>query len=104
MTLQVERVSFGYDPADAPIDETTRSFSLADVSLTIRRGSLTGLLGPNGCGKTTLLKLMAGVMRPRAGAITLGGRAIHSIPRRELARQIAVVPQETHPCLRLQRP
>jgi iron complex transport system ATP-binding protein len=93
MTLQVEHVSFGYDS----VGEATRSFSLSDVSVTVQRGSLTGLLGPNGCGKTTLLKLMAGVLRPHEGAITLGGRAIDRISRRELARHIAVVPQETHP-------
>ena len=97
MTLQVERVSFGYGPTHNPPGEATRSFSLVDVSVTIKHGSLTGLLGPNGCGKTTLLKLMAGVLRPRKGMVTLGDRAVHSIPRRELARQIAVVPQETHP-------
>jgi iron complex transport system ATP-binding protein len=93
MSLSVEHVSFGYDSRD----EATRSFSLRDVSVTIQRGSLTGLLGPNGCGKTTLLKLMTGVLRPRQGAITLDGRAISGIPRRELAKQVAVVPQETHP-------
>ena len=93
MSLSVEHVSFGYDSRD----EATRSFSLRDVSITIQRGSLTGLLGPNGCGKTTLLKLMTGVLRPRQGAITLDGRAIGGIPRRELAKHVAVVPQETHP-------
>jgi ABC-type cobalamin/Fe3+-siderophores transport system ATPase subunit len=93
MSLSIEHVSFGYDSRD----EATRSFSLRDVSVTIQRGSLTGLLGPNGCGKTTLLKLMTGVLRPRQGAITLDGRAIGGIPRRELAKQVAVVPQETHP-------
>lgn len=97
MPLQVERLSFGYDPTQDSLTEGTRSFSLVDVSLRVQRGSLTGLLGPNGCGKTTLLKLMAGVLRSRTGAITLRGRAIRDMPRRELARQIAVVPQETHP-------
>lgn len=97
MLLQVDRVSFGYDPTNNSLDGPTPSFSLFDVSFTIQRGSLTGLLGPNGCGKTTLLKLMAGVLCPQTGAIVLNRRAIHGIPRRELARQIAVVPQETHP-------
>jgi len=97
MALQVESVSFEYNSREDTPDEANHSFSLTDVSLTIRSGSVTGLLGPNGCGKTTLLKLMAGVLRPRRGVITLGGRAIHGIPRRELAKQIAVVPQETHP-------
>jgi len=97
MTLQVAHVSFGYNAGYDALDEATRSFSLCDVSITIPRGSLTGLLGPNGCGKTTLLKLMAGVLRPHEGAITLDGRDIDGISRRKLARYIAVVPQETHP-------
>ena len=63
----------------------------------IARGSLTGLLGPNGCGKTTLLKLLCGVLRPQSGRVLLGHRPLQSMTHRELARQIAVVPQETHP-------
>lgn len=92
MSLTLEHISFGYDAREA-----ARPFSLRDVSVTIQPGSLTGLLGPNGCGKTTLLKLMAGVLRPRQGAITLDGRDLGRIPRRELAKQVAVIPQETHP-------
>jgi iron complex transport system ATP-binding protein len=88
MFLNVTHLSFGYAGAD---------FGLHDVSLTVARGSLTGVLGPNGCGKTTLLKLLAGVLRPQHGAITLDGRAIADISRRELAQHVAVVPQETHP-------
>ena len=90
MFLQLQQVSFSYQ---AP----SRGFALRDVSLAVERGSLTGLLGPNGCGKTTILKLMAGVLRPQQGAIEFGARALHAIPRRELARHIAAVPQETHP-------
>jgi len=84
--LRADRVSFGY------ID-----FELRDVSVDIPRGSFTGLLGPNGCGKTTLLKLMSGILRPRGGDVTLEGEPIGRIARRQLARRIAVVPQETHP-------
>lgn len=93
MPLSIEQVSFGYDPhagRGAP-------FLLHDVSATIERGSLTGLLGPNGCGKTTLLKLVAGVLRPGRGRIAVDGRRIDQISRRELATQLALVPQETHP-------
>ena len=88
MFLQVEQLAFGYH---AP-----RSV-LSDVSLGIARGSFTGLLGPNGCGKTTLLKLVSGVLRPLKGRVALDGRSIDTIQRRELARHVAVVPQETHP-------
>jgi len=88
--LRAEAVSFGY------AGERT-AFSLADVSVEITPGSLTGLLGPNGCGKTTLLKLLCGVLRPHGGAVTLDDRPLSSFTRRELARHVAVVPQETHP-------
>ena len=87
--LRAEAVSFGYGNGDA--------FSLANASVAITPGSLTGLLGPNGCGKTTLLKLLCGVLRPHSGSVTLDERTLASMTRRELARRIAVVPQETHP-------
>jgi ABC-type cobalamin/Fe3+-siderophores transport system ATPase subunit len=85
--LRAERLSFGYDDG----------FSLRDATVTITPGSLTGLLGPNGCGKTTLLKLLCGVLRPQSGGVRLGDRPLQAMTRRELARHVAVVPQETHP-------
>jgi iron complex transport system ATP-binding protein len=68
-----------------------------NVSIDVARGSLTGLLGPNGCGKTTLLKLLSGVLLPTSGTIALDGRQLRSMSRRDVARRVAVVPQETHP-------
>ena len=85
--LRAESVSFGYG----------RGFTLTDASVVITSGSVTGLLGPNGCGKTTLLRLLCGVLRPQAGRVMLGDRLITSMARREVARHVAVVPQETHP-------
>ena len=85
--LRAESVSFGYE----------EGFTLTDGTVVIPAGSLTGLLGPNGCGKTTLLKLLCGTLRPRTGRVMLGDRVLSSMTRRELARHVAVVPQETHP-------
>ena len=89
--LQVADVSFGYTSTRGP------AFALHNVSLTVERGTLTGLLGPNGCGKTTLLTLMAGVRRPERGAVMLDGANVAALSRRQIARRVAVVPQETHP-------
>jgi iron complex transport system ATP-binding protein len=88
--VEVHDLSFAYGRG-----EHTR-LVLSGVSLTIERGSVVGLLGPNGSGKTTLLRLMSGVLAPRGGSIRLDGQPIGRMPRRDLARRVAVVPQETH--------
>jgi iron complex transport system ATP-binding protein len=69
---------------------------LRDVSLDVARGSIVGLLGPNGSGKTTLLRVLAGILPPLTGQVLVDDRPIERLTRRELARRIAVVPQETH--------
>ena len=93
MSLAAHSISYAYRRRrDGPAD-----FSLRDVSLVIPRASLTGLLGPNGCGKTTLLKVLAGIIAPDAGTVTLDDRPLAAMSKRQVARRIAVVPQETHP-------
>lgn len=62
----------------------------------VPRGGLVGILGPNGSGKTTLLRLLSGTRAPSSGQVLLDGRPLAEVPRRELARRVAVVPQETH--------
>jgi iron complex transport system ATP-binding protein len=86
--LQVADASFAYD-------QRTR-WVLDSVSIQVRVGAIVALLGPNGSGKTTLLKMMAGLVRPATGEVRLNGRPIRGLSRREIARRIAVVPQETH--------
>jgi iron complex transport system ATP-binding protein len=66
------------------------------VSISVGEGSILGLLGPNGAGKTTLLRLLAGTLAPGAGEVALRGTPLPRLSRREVARHVAVVPQETH--------
>ncbi|MFF2777125.1 ABC transporter ATP-binding protein [Streptomyces sp. NPDC058052] len=66
---------------------------LDGVSITPAPGTLTGLLGPNGSGKSTLLRVLAGVLAPDAGVVTLDGDRLGALPRRALARRVAVVEQ-----------
>jgi len=68
---------------------------LENVSFSIGSGELVGLLGPNGSGKTTLLKTISGALRPKAGAVYLNETEIFGMKSREVARNIAVVPQNT---------
>jgi iron complex transport system ATP-binding protein len=93
--LSATRLSFGYPPAQLRPREAS-PLAVNDVSVAIDHGALVGILGPNGSGKTTLLKLLAGILTPRSGTVTLDGRDVSTMPTRERARRIAVVPQETH--------
>jgi iron complex transport system ATP-binding protein len=87
--LDARHVSFSYP--------THTAFSLDAVSLSVERGSITGLLGPNGGGKSTLLRILAGILRPDTGDVLLDGHSLTRLPRREAARRMALVPQGTHP-------
>ncbi len=82
---KVERVRFRY--ADAERD------AIGGVSMGVAAGSCTAVLGPNGSGKSTLLRLMLGTLEPAGGSVEFRGRAVGEWSRREMARQIGVVPQ-----------
>lgn len=64
------------------------------VSLAVAAGRVVGLLGPNGAGKSTALRLAAGLWRPSGGAVRLGGRDLATLRRGEVARSVALLPQE----------
>ncbi len=84
--LDIQSITFGYH----------RQPLLYGMHLQVRPGEMVGLLGPNGSGKTTLLRLISGVLRPQQGTIMLDGRDARAWGRREMARRVAVVPQEMH--------
>jgi iron complex transport system ATP-binding protein len=83
--LEARSVSFCYH----------RSWALDAVSFQIRKGEFVGVIGPNGSGKSTLLKLLYRFLSPQKGEIICDGVPLARMPRSEIARRIAVVPQET---------
>ncbi|MFE6778616.1 ABC transporter ATP-binding protein [Streptomyces sp. NPDC057702] len=63
------------------------------LSLAIEPGRITALVGPNACGKSTLLKSIARLLPLAAGSVLLAGRDIHALPTREVARRLGILPQ-----------
>mgnify|MGYP000126621338 CR=1 FL=1 len=68
---------------------------LDGISFTAEKGELIGIVGPNGSGKTTLLKVLDGILKPKFGSVYLDGRKIQEMGIDEIARNIAVVPQDS---------
>lgn len=69
---------------------------LEDVSFCVQAGEVLGVVGPNGSGKTSLLKVLARLMRPLQGRIELFGQELASMAPQEIACAVGVVPQDTH--------
>jgi iron complex transport system ATP-binding protein len=82
--LAFEHVSYAYSGVDV----------VRHIALAVGSGEMVGLLGSNGAGKTTLLRLASGVLRPRTGRVCVAGRQVDQLSPREVARAVAVVPQE----------
>ncbi len=83
--LETEQLSAGYDQRAV----------LEDLSVQIPEGSFTVIMGPNACGKSTLLRSLARLIRPTAGHVLLDGQAILARPAKELARTIGLLPQSS---------
>lgn len=85
--ITLEGVHFGYDPVAAAV--------LRDINVTLRPGGLHGIIGLNGCGKTTLLNIIQGLYPPDQGRVLLDGADIRQLGRHDLSRWIGYVPQDT---------
>jgi ABC-type cobalamin/Fe3+-siderophores transport system ATPase subunit len=71
-----------------------RSAVLHEVELGLAEGEITALVGPNGSGKSTLLRALGRVLRPTTGAVLLDGQELHTQASREVARRLALLPQD----------
>ncbi|MCX5883412.1 MAG: ABC transporter ATP-binding protein [Deltaproteobacteria bacterium] len=84
MTIETDQVCFGYG----------RQPAISDVSLKLNSGVFYGILGPNGCGKTTLVDLLIRHRTPDAGIIFYQGKPLAKYSRKQIARRFALVPQQ----------
>lgn len=82
--LTAESLSLGYD----------ERLVVDDLSLTIPAGALTAIVGANASGKSTLLRGLARLLRPRAGSVLLDGADIHRLPTRAVATKLGILPQQ----------
>lgn len=83
--LSIEGVDCFYDSAKV----------LENVRFSVKTGTFLGILGPNGSGKTTLLKSISRVLKPRKGTILLDDADVYKMKSREVAKHMAVVPQDS---------
>lgn len=87
MNMTVSSISYGY----------TRERQILDhISFTAHAGKILGLLGPNGTGKTTLLKCISHIYSPWEGTVEIDGRSLAAMSAKTRARYIGYVPQNTH--------
>ena len=83
MRFGTEDVKFSYN--EKPV--------LDGITFDVVEGEVLGILGPNGCGKSTLLKNLNKNLSPQGGCVLLDGESLADIPKKDVAKKIAVVPQ-----------
>lgn len=83
--VEIHGVSCSYGAVDV----------LSGISLTVGEGEFLGVLGPNASGKSSFLRTLARVLRPRVGTVLLDGQDLYGLSPRRVAQRMAVVPQET---------
>jgi len=81
--LRAQELTLAYD--GAPV--------VSDLSLELLPGRITALVGPNACGKSTLLRALARLLKPRRGAVYLDGDSIHKLPTKQVALELGLLPQ-----------
>lgn len=81
--LEIEKLTLGYGDREV----------VHDLDLVIAPGEVTAIVGPNACGKSTLLRSMTRLLPPRTGRVLLDGKEVHATPAKQLARRMGLLPQ-----------
>jgi len=84
MKLEIHNLSVAY--GEAPV--------LKSLDVSAASGEVLGIIGPNGCGKSTFVKTIAGIIEPAAGTIRLDGTDLLTLPKNEIAKRVGYVPQD----------
>lgn len=87
-SIALREVSFAYESAGAPV--------LEDISLEIQKNTTVGFVGPTGCGKTTLIDIILGLLEPTGGQLLVDGRQVPENRKRQWQRSFGYVPQEIY--------
>lgn len=87
MKLEIKNLKFGYN-SSMPV--------LKNVNMDASPGEITAVIGPNAAGKTTLLKCIAGILKPNEGSILLNGKEMNNFKKEEITRYVSYLPQETY--------
>jgi iron complex transport system ATP-binding protein len=90
---ELRAVGFEYPAGHAAV-RARDPFSLREVSLAVAPGEIVGVIGPNASGKTTLIRLLSGLLRPTRGEILLEGQSLERLTRAAVATRVGVVPQD----------
>ncbi|SQI44232.1 Probable siderophore transport system ATP-binding protein YusV [Serratia plymuthica] len=83
--LRAEHLTLSYD----------KKIVASDLCVSIPQGELTVIIGPNACGKSTLLRTLSRLMQPQAGTVWLNGKHISEYATKEVARQLGLLPQSS---------
>ncbi len=92
IAYEIESVRFRYHEGSSD----GADWILDDVGFQIKTGEVLGIVGPNGSGKTSLLKILANVLSPEQGTLRLFGDDLATLTQQDVARLVAHVPQDTH--------
>ncbi|MDF2947164.1 MAG: transporter [Bacillales bacterium] len=82
-TLETEKLSLAYG----------ENLIIEELDITIPKGEITVFIGSNGCGKSTLLRSLARLLKPKSGSIIINGDMISKLPTKEIAKNLAILPQ-----------